>query len=111
MHNILQLLRFGRKTITNKLSIYIKTNTGRSLAVDLDPKWDIKEVKEFVAPQLGLHPDEVKIIFAGKELGDNIIIEVNQVTDALRNSLSLRTNCNCKNLQLHCRFVTNRNVT
>lgn len=111
MHNILQLLRFGRKTITHKLSIYIKTNTGRSLAVDLDPKWDIKEVKEFVAPQLGLHPDEVKIIFAGKELGDNIIIEVNQVTDALRNSLSLRTNCNCKNLQLHCRFVTNRNVT
>ncbi len=79
MHNILQLLRFGKKTITNKLSIYIKTNTGRSLAVDLDPKWDIKEVKEFVAPQLGLLPDEVKIIFAGKELGDSIIIEVNEL--------------------------------
>lgn len=78
MHNILQLLRFGKKTISNKLSIYIKTNTGRSLAVDLNPKWDIKEVKEFVAPQLGLLPDEVKIIFAGKELGDNIIIEVKE---------------------------------
>lgn len=78
MHNILQLFQFGRKTITNKLSIYIKTNTGRSLAVDLNPKWDIREVKEFVAPQLDLLPDEVKIIFAGKELGDDIIIEVNE---------------------------------
>ncbi|KAJ6632823.1 E3 ubiquitin-protein ligase parkin [Pseudolycoriella hygida] len=75
MNHILQLFRFGRKTITNKLSIYIKTNTGRSLAVDLDPKWNIKVVKELVAPQLDLQPDEVKIIFAGRELDDNIIIE------------------------------------
>lgn len=76
MYNILQLFRSGQKTITNNLSIYIKTNTGRSLAVELNRKWDIKEVKKFVAPQLGLLPDEVKIIFAGKELGDSIIIEV-----------------------------------
>lgn len=75
-HNMLQLLSFSKKKLTNTLSIYIKTNTGNTLAVDLDPKWDIKNVKEFVAPQLGLQPDEVKIIFAGKELSDNTIVEV-----------------------------------
>lgn len=73
---MLQLLSFSKKKLTNTLSIYIKTNTGSTLAVDLDPKWDIKNVKEFVAPQLGLLPTEVKIIFAGKELSDNTIVEV-----------------------------------
>ncbi|XP_055911271.1 E3 ubiquitin-protein ligase parkin [Eupeodes corollae] len=72
---MLQILSIGQKTIKNTLSIYVKTNTGNTLTVDLDPKWDIKNVKELVAPQLGLQPDEVKIIFAGKELCDSTTIE------------------------------------
>ncbi|CRL03427.1 CLUMA_CG016236, isoform B [Clunio marinus] len=39
-----------------------------------DPQWDIEKVKELVAPQLGLQPNEVKIIFAGKELEDSTTI-------------------------------------
>ncbi|XP_044267580.1 E3 ubiquitin-protein ligase parkin [Tribolium madens] len=74
LHRMLQFLSFSKKTLSNTLSIYIKTNTGNTLSVDLDPTWDIKDVKELVAPQLGLQPGEVKIIFAGKELGDNISI-------------------------------------
>ena len=73
---MLELLSFGRKTITSTLSIYVKTNTGRTLSVNLEPQWDIKNVKELVAPQLGLQPEEVKIIFAGKELSDATTIEV-----------------------------------
>jgi len=72
---MLQLLSFGKRTISNSLSVYIKTNTGSTLSVDLDPKWHIKNVKEIVAPRLGLSPEEVKIIFAGKELHDLIVIE------------------------------------
>lgn len=49
---------------------------GKSLSVELDPKWDIKDVKELVAPQLGFLPDEVKIIFAGKELHDSTFLSV-----------------------------------
>lgn len=76
---MLQLLWFGKKTISNNLNIYIKTSTGNTLTVDLDPNWDIKNVKEIVAPQLGLQPEEVKIIFAGKELGDKITIAVSLI--------------------------------
>lgn len=76
LHRMLQLLWFGKKTITNSLNIYIKTSGGNTLSVDLDPTWDIKDVKEYVAPKLGLEPEEVKIIFAGKELGDRITIAV-----------------------------------
>lgn len=73
---MLELFSFGKKKISNKLSIFIKTTNGKSLSVDLDPKWDIERVKELVAPQLGMKPDEVKIIFAGKELDDSTMISV-----------------------------------
>ena len=76
IQKMLALLSFGQKTITSSLSIYIKTNTGRTLAVNLEPQWDIKNVKEIVAPQLGLQPEEVIIIFAGKELSDATTIQV-----------------------------------
>lgn len=76
IQTMLELFSFGKKKITNKLSIFIKTNNGKSLSVDLDPKWDIEKVKELVAPQLGMQPNEVKIIFAGKELDDSTIISV-----------------------------------
>lgn len=73
---MLQFFSFSKNTLTNSLNIYIKTNNGSTLSVDLDPNWDIKNVKEIVAPKLGLEPSEVKIIFAGKELGDTITISV-----------------------------------
>nr|CAD7405326.1 unnamed protein product [Timema cristinae] len=73
--SMLHLLSFSHRTISNTLNVYIKTNTGKSLSVDLDPKWDIKNVKEMVAHQLGLEPEEMKIIFAGKELDDSTVIE------------------------------------
>lgn len=73
---MLQILSFSKKKISNSLSIYIKTNTGNTVSVDLNPKWDIKNVKEIVARKLGLLPEEVKIIFAGKELADTTTIEV-----------------------------------
>lgn len=75
---MLQIFSFGRKTITNTLSVCIKTNTGNTINVDLDPKWHIGNVKKLVADELGLRADELKIIFAGKELSNNTLIEVCQ---------------------------------
>lgn len=74
--NMLELIWFGKRKITNSLSVYIKTNTGSTLTVDLDPKWDIKNVKEILAPQMGMPAEDIKIIFAGKELHNSTIIEV-----------------------------------
>lgn len=79
IYNMLAIFSFGRKKLSNTLSIYVKTNTGSTLAVDLEPHMDIKDVKEIVAPQLGLAPGELKIIFAGKELSDTITISVSIV--------------------------------
>lgn len=73
---MLQLLSFGKKTISNTLNIYVKTSGGNTIFLNLDPSWEIKNVKELVANKLGVEPNEVKIIFAGKELGDKITISV-----------------------------------
>uniref|UniRef100_A0A1B6DYZ7 E3 ubiquitin-protein ligase parkin n=2 Tax=Clastoptera arizonana TaxID=38151 RepID=A0A1B6DYZ7_9HEMI len=75
LRTMFHLLWFTKKSLSNSLNIYIKSNTGNTLSVELDPKWDIKNVKEVIAPQLGLQPEEVKIILAGKELDDSLIIE------------------------------------
>ena len=74
--SMLEIIWFGKKKISNSLSIYVKTNTGKTLPVDLDPKWDIKNVKEIVAEKMGMPAEEIKIIFAGKELHNSTIIEV-----------------------------------
>lgn len=73
---MLQLFWFGKRKVANSLNIYIKTNTGNTLSVELDPKWDIKNLKEIVAPRMGIAPENIKIIFAGKELHNSTIIEV-----------------------------------
>lgn len=73
---MLQLISFGKHKISNNLSIYVKTHTGSTLAVDLDPKWDIRNVKKIIASQMDMSPNDIKIIFAGKELHNSTIIEV-----------------------------------
>lgn len=75
---MLRLFWSGKRRISNSLSIYIKTNTGNTLSVELDPKWDIRNLKEIVAPRMGMAPEDIKIIFAGKELHNSTIIEVRE---------------------------------
>lgn len=101
LYNMLAIFSFSRKKLSNKLSIYVKSNTGSTLSVDLEPHMDIKDVKEIVAPQLGLAPDELKIIFAGKELSDTITISV---------SVLKKMGCVIKGNQKYF-FFPSRNVT
>jgi parkin len=72
---MLQLLSFGKKKIKNTLNIYVKSNRG-TLNIDLSPQMEVKDLKSIVAPKLGLECDQIKIIFAGKELLDNTLISV-----------------------------------
>jgi parkin len=80
VHNMIQnfVSIFGIKKTINAsfIRIFVKTINGQSVDIDLDPAWDIKNVKELVAPKLGFKPHEIKIIFAGKELSDSTTIGV-----------------------------------
>ncbi len=70
------MFSFSKSTLNDSLNIFVKSNTGNTVSVGINPKWDIKNVKSIIAPQLGLNPEEVKIILAGKELEDSTLIEV-----------------------------------
>ncbi|KAK9502478.1 hypothetical protein O3M35_011252 [Rhynocoris fuscipes] len=74
-YTITHLLYTSRNSITHGLNIYIKSNKGKTLSVDVDPKWDIKNVKEVISPRIGLPPEDMEIIFAGKVLDDSTVIE------------------------------------
>ncbi|ODN04682.1 E3 ubiquitin-protein ligase parkin [Orchesella cincta] len=62
----------------NSLRVFIKY-AGRTISTDLDPRWEIRKVKEMIAPKLGVSPEEIKIIFAGNELPDSFVLETSDV--------------------------------
>jgi parkin len=66
LDKMLELFSFGRKKISNKLPIFIRTNTGQSLSLNLDPEWNISNVKQLVAPQLGLMANEVSYLLISR---------------------------------------------
>lgn len=107
---MLQLLWFGKRKISNSLSVYIKTNTGSTLSVELDPKWDIKNLKEIVAPQMGMAPEDIKIIFAGKELHNSTIIEVSLIRSTVCKGICAGMVFSTSNWNVAC-VRCRRNVT
>jgi parkin len=60
---MLELFSFGRKKISNKLPIFIKTNTGQQLSINLDPEWKIQNVKQLISSEIGINVDEVRKSF------------------------------------------------
>ena len=64
------------KPSENTLKVQIKTTTGISFLIELNPKWDIAQIKKIVAPEVALTTDQISIIFAGKDLADNLLLEV-----------------------------------
>lgn len=73
---MLEFFSFTKRSVSNGLGVFVKTTTGESVYVELDPKWDIASVKEIVSKKIGIDSSELKIIFAGKELQDSVTIRV-----------------------------------
>ena len=58
--------------IENGIPIFVRTNTGKKLFLHLRPEWKISDVKREIGAELGVDPESVRIIFAGKELSDDV---------------------------------------
>lgn len=76
-HILLTMFGLGRSqpSLSTQLEVFVRTNTGEKVSVCLDPSWTVQQVKTTLAPKLKRNSNDIRIIFAGKELPNNMVIQ------------------------------------
>jgi len=61
---------------SQKLPIFVRFNSNTNIPVEVDPQWNVSKLKEEIGGRQAVDPKDIRIIFAGRELKDDLKLKV-----------------------------------
>ena len=83
---------------SGRLTIFVRFNSNTNIPVTIDPQWTVLRLKQEIAANQGVEASELRIIFAGRELKDDLQLKVCFTVYSVNNSFPWKI---CQGFQQH----------